>query len=301
MFSRSILLLTFLLVALSFAAFAQAQPHPQLKKFEFMQGEFKERKSDGVVTANFSADGKEFRWNYKTPSRTSEGVITYDAKTKKYALVETVNGTQTTYYEGLETQHGFPFRALVGKGGAPDEKGEVMQLMPIPAGLALPVKMVNMVRLRKNAEGKYEKYYEGNYYATLSAQQLAAQERQGIERLKFLVGTFREDGRDGKVVGKLDGEVYQWSYTSSRNSSDALVKYDFHSDQYTLVEKIGSTKTTYSGSFQDGKLVLWTDATTRQQLILSAPEDGKVLMVRKAKAVTSYEGTYTKVEETGSR
>lgn len=288
-----------LLLGLSLAALAQTKPQPQLKKFEFMQGEFKERKSDGVVAGAFSAAGKEFRWDYKTSSRTSVGVITYDASTKKYSLVETINGTQATYYEGMETQHGFPFRALTGKGGTPDEKGEVIQLIPIPAGMALPVKMVNMVRLRKNAEGKYEKYYEGDYYAPLSSDQLAALERKGIERMKFLVGTFKEDGRDGEVVGKFDGEAYQWSYKSSRNTSDALVKYNFHNDRYHLVEKIGDSETKYEGGFQDGKLVLWTNATTRQQLILSAPESGKVSMVRKTKTVTNYEGTYTKMESSG--
>jgi hypothetical protein len=294
MFSRFVFLF---ILAFSFTALAQTKPHPQLKKFAFMQGAFKERKSDGVVTASFSTDGKEFRWEYKNASRTSVGVITYDAAAKKYWLVETVNGTQATYYEGMETQHGFPFRALTGKGGAPDEKGDVIQLMPIPQIGAMPdTKMVNMVRLRKNDEGKYEKYYDGMYYALLSAEQLAKANSTGLKRMEFLVGKFKEDGRDGEVIGKLEGDKYMWSYKSSRNTSEAVATYDFHSDRFTLIEKIGSSETTYEGSFQDGKLVLWTDATTRQQLILSAPEYGKVLMVRKAKTVTNYEGTYTKVE-----
>lgn len=301
MFSRTLLLIA-MLFALTLSPFAQTKPHPQLKKFEFMVGEFKERTTDGVVTGAFSADGKEFRWHYKAGGRTSDGVITYDAVAKKYWLAETVSGTQTTYYEGVETQHGFPFRALTGKGGAPDEKGDSIRLLPVPPVGVLPdTKMVNMVRLRKNADGKYEKYYDGLYYVQPSPEQLAKANREGLRRMDFLVGQFKEDGHNGKVIGKYEGDQYMWSYKSSSNTSDAVATYDFHNDRFTLIEKIGDSETKYEGHYQDRSLVLWSNTTTRKQLILRTPEYGKVVMMRKTEDETDYEGTYTKIEEAGSK
>lgn len=293
---------TIAVLLLSLTIVAQTKPQPQLKKFAFMEGQFKERTTNGIVTGTFSPDGKEFRWHYKAGERTSDGAILYDASTKKYFLTETVNGAQTTYYEGIETQHGFPFRALTGKGGAPDEKGDSIRLMPIPQMGVLPdTKMVNMVRLRKNAEGKYEKYYDGLYYVQPSPDQLAKANKEGLRRLDFLVGRFKEDGREGEVIGKYEGDKYVWRYQSARNTSDAVATYNFHNDRFTLIEKIGDAETKYEGQYQDRALVLWSNSATRKQLILRTPEYGKVLMTRKTEDTTDYEGTYTKIEEANSK
>ena len=272
----------------------------EIKKFEFMKGEFKTRGNDGIVKADFDKSGKMFRWEYNTEKVKNTGLVTYDENSKNYYLMETGKGLKIKYFRGFETTGGFRFYQLNRMNGIIDADGEEMLLRPLDKG------MVQMVRYRyvgkdKNCKsGFVTEYYDKDF----TDAQIAAQVRKEIKKLDFLAGTFKEDAREGQVIGKYEdsGMKYVWAFKSPRNTSDAVVTYDFDKDEYTLIEIIGfgNTKTTtkYVGRIgTDGKLELFSlEGDVVMSLILSSPSKGKILMQRSKDAVKNYKGTYTRVQ-----
>lgn len=287
-----------IILGISTIAFGQKA---ELKKFEFMKGEFKSRGNEGIVKADFDKKGKEFKWEYNSGKNKSIGVVTYDKKSDSYRLTETMNGNNTMYYRGFETTAGFHFFELTNMNGIVKADGAEIVLKPMDAG------MVSMERFRlvsPNAERKAV-FVTDYYKKDMSSEMIAEQIRKAIKKLDFVAGTFNEDARTGQVIGKYEdsGMKYVWAFKSPRNNSDAVVTYDFDKDEYTLTETVsfkgGSKSTTkYVGRLgTDGKLELVSlEGDAVMGLILSSPSNGKILMQRSKDAVENYKGTYTRVQ-----
>jgi hypothetical protein len=270
-----------------------------IKKFDFMKGEFKTRGNEGMVKADFDKSGKMFRWEYNGEKIKNTGLVTFDEKSKNFYLMETSKGLNIKYYKGFETTDGFHFYQLNGMNGIVDAAGEEILLRPLDKGMVQLVRYRFVTKDRKCKSGFVSEYYDKNF----TAPQIAGQTRQAIKKLDFLAGTFTEDARTGQVIGKYEdnGMKYVWTFTSPRNTSEAAITYDFHNDEYTLTETVGfgnsKTTTKYVGRFDnDGKLnLISTESDTVLGLVLSQPNKNKVLMQRTKDTVENYKGTYTRV------
>ncbi len=204
----------------------------ELKKFEFMKGEFRSRGGDkDVLKGAFSKDGKEFSWIEKEPNNDEFGFITYDEATKSYRLKEMVyRRVEPIYYKGTETSEGFHFYELTASDGVLKEDGEQVLIR------RLEPDFFNIEHFRSYVDNIGQKQWiPSEYYSkNLSVEQLDRQIRKGIGELDFLVGKFTEDGGKGQFNGRIsdDGKELILTFTSPEKQSDVRITYDFHWDEF---------------------------------------------------------------------
>lgn len=225
---------------------------PELKKFEFMKGEFRNRGGDkDILKGEFSGDGKEFNWVEKQTNNEEYGFINYDEASKSFRLKEVIyRRSAPIYYKGKETSEGFYFYELTAVDGGVKKDGEEVSIRRLEPGIFNIEHFYNYYGKKKPKQWIPSEYYSTN----LSLEQLDKHIRIEIGKLDYLVGKFVAGDGNNRFVGKFtdDGKKYVWNFASPEKTSRAVFSYDFHWNKFTMKEKIKQTngKTTtivYSG------------------------------------------------------
>lgn len=287
-----------LILGISSVVFGQKT---ELKKFEFMKGEYKARGIDGFVSADFDKKGEKFSWEYKSKNRKSVGVITYDKKSNSYRLTETIDDSDTTNYKGLQTTEGFYFFELNAPNGIIKSDGKEILLRPLDGGLVRMIRFEDLPNKVGCKAAFTTEYYPSNF----TDEQKAEQVRKAIGKLDFLVGTFDHTDGGGQVAGRFedDGKKYIWAFKGGSNTSDAIITYNFEDDRYTLVETIGvgNSKTTmkYIGDIDKSGnelTLISTDGDEITKIILNKRPNDTVRMRRYSGDRETYNGYYKKMK-----
>ena len=257
----------------------------ELKKFEFMKGEFKSRGSkDEILKADFDKSGKEFKWADKSTLNDDFGVITYDEPTKSYRLKEKRDSyIEPFYYKGIETNEGFHFYELTAIDGVIKENGDEVLIRPLEKGIFNIEHFYHYYGKEKPKEWIPSEYYSKN----LNDKQLAKLTRLEIGKLDFLVGKFVSVDDKSEFIGKFtdDGKEFVWDFTSPEKTSEAVITYDFHWDEYTWQENIvrtngEKTKIKYSGRiYENKKISVYARIDGKMtNITFSSPSKDKILM-----------------------
>ena len=277
---------------------------PELKKFEFMKGEFRSRGSqDGILKADFSKNGDGFSWTNKSTLNDEFGIVSFDAPTRSYRLKEKFRSyIEPFYYTGNKTNEGFHFYELTTINGVIKENGNEVLIRPLEPGIFNIEHFYDHYGKKKPKQWIPSRYYR----KVLSGEQLAKQIRKAIGKLDFLVGKFVSDDGTSEFIGKFidAGKTYVGTFKSPERTSQAIIKYDFHWDDYSLTETVkppGDPKISvlYKGYFREnGNLDLYARInSTETKLTLSSPGKNKVsILVTKYGKNSQKETFYTKLQ-----
>ncbi|MEZ5344316.1 MAG: hypothetical protein R2681_02065 [Pyrinomonadaceae bacterium] len=89
----------------------------EIRKLEFLSGKYVSEDSKREFTGRIADDGKTFLWNFTSPEKISEAVVTYDYHWDEFTFTEKIrsaDGEKITHkYSGRISENGIPFYSRI--------------------------------------------------------------------------------------------------------------------------------------------------------------------------------------------